>query len=149
MPADRERDYQDALQTVEPLANVKSAEPHERKSSSVSGTRWRTWLASRAGRVDIAVFGEVSSGKSALIRRWWRYAPPSASGGWTKEVGEWRGVPHIRSTVPIAGSIDARSTKSMTGQAGLRSKYRQRTSFSLLPDDLNARGSGPRRRRCQ
>ena len=99
MPADQERDYQDALQTVErTLANVQSAEPHEREELV---REWNS-LADmarklEAGRVDIAVFGEVSSGKSALINALvGEYvADVNVRGGWTKEV--WRvgwGVPH-------------------------------------------------------
>ena len=99
MPADHERDYQDALQTVErTLANVRSAEPHEREElvrewNSLSDMARKL----EAGRVDIAVFGEVSSGKSALINALvGEYvADVNVRGGWTKEV--WRvgwGVPH-------------------------------------------------------
>jgi small GTP-binding protein len=99
MPADRERDYQDALQTVErTLASVQSADPHEREELV---REWNS-LADmarklEAGRVDIAVFGEVSSGKSALINALvGEYvADVNVRGGWTKEV--WRvgwGVPH-------------------------------------------------------
>lgn len=99
MAAEQDRDYQDALQTVErTLANVRSAEPHERDELV------REWNALsdmarklEAGRVDIAVFGEVSSGKSALINALvGEYvADVNVRGGWTKEV--WRvgwGVPH-------------------------------------------------------
>ena len=99
MPADQDRDYQDALQTVErTLAHVRSAEPHEREELV------REWNALsdmarklEAGRVDIAVYGEVSSGKSALINALvGEYvADVNVRGGWTKEV--WRvgwGVPH-------------------------------------------------------
>ena len=99
MPADPERDYQDALQTVErTLAHVESAEPHEREElvrewNSLSDMARKL----EAGRVDIAVFGEVSSGKSALINALvGEYvADVNVRGGWTKEV--WRvgwGVPH-------------------------------------------------------
>ena len=102
MPADPtagERDYQDALQTVErTLAHVQSAEPHEREELV---REWNS-LADMArkmenGRVDIAVFGEVSSGKSALINALTgeHVADVNVRGGWTKEV--WRvgwGVPH-------------------------------------------------------
>ena len=99
MPADHDRDYQDALATVErTLAHVKSAQPHERDELV------REWSALtdmarklETGRVDIAVFGEVSSGKSALINALvGQYvADVNVRGGWTKEV--WRvgwGVPH-------------------------------------------------------
>jgi small GTP-binding protein len=99
MPVDHERDYQDALQTVErTLAHVQSAEPHEREELV---REWNS-LADMArklenGRVDIAVFGEVSSGKSALINALTGeyVADVNVRGGWTKEV--WRvgwGVPH-------------------------------------------------------
>ena len=94
-----DRDYQDALSAVEQtLARVQTADPHERDALV---SEW-TSLANMArkletGRVDISLFGEVSSGKSALINALvGEYvADVDVRGGWTKEV--WRvgwGVPH-------------------------------------------------------
>lgn len=99
MPVDREQDYRDAMATVErTLARVQSAESHER---DVLVKEWSA-LSDMArkletGRIDIAVFGEVSSGKSALINALvGEYvADVNVQGGWTKEI--WRvgwGVPH-------------------------------------------------------
>ncbi|MGH9627928.1 MAG: GTP-binding protein [Bryobacteraceae bacterium] len=99
MGVDYDRDYQDALATVQrTLARVQAAQPHER---DVLVSEW-TSLTDMArkletGRVDIALFGEVSSGKSALINALVGdyVADVDVRGGWTKEV--WRvgwGVPH-------------------------------------------------------
>lgn len=99
MPVDHERDYQDAMATVQrTLARVKAADTRER---DVLVKEWNA-LSDMAhkletGRIDIAVFGEVSSGKSALINALvGEYvADVNVRGGWTKEI--WRvgwGVPH-------------------------------------------------------
>lgn len=99
MPADPDRDYRDALATVQrTLAHVQTAEPQERDVL----VREFTALTDMArkletGRIDIALFGEVSSGKSALINALvGQYvADVNVQGGWTREV--WRvgwGVPH-------------------------------------------------------
>jgi small GTP-binding protein len=99
MAVDHDRDYQDALATVRrTLERVQTAEPRER---DVLVREW-TSLTDMArkletGRIDIAVFGEVSSGKSALINALMGeyVADVNVQGGWTREV--WRvgwGVPH-------------------------------------------------------
>jgi hypothetical protein len=99
MTADQDRDYQDALATVErTLARVRTAEPRER---DVLVREW-TALTDMArkletGRIDIGLFGEISSGKSALINALVGdyVADVNVQGGWTKEV--WRvgwGSPH-------------------------------------------------------
>jgi small GTP-binding protein len=99
MAADHERDYQDALATVRrTLESVRTADSRERDALV------REWSALsdmahklETGRIDIALFGEVSSGKSALINALvGKYvADVNVQGGWTREV--WRvgwGVPH-------------------------------------------------------
>ena len=67
MAADQDRDYQDALTTVQrTLERVKTADPRERDElvrEWSSLTEMATKLEN--GRVDIVLFGEVSSGKSA------------------------------------------------------------------------------------
>ena len=99
MPVDSERDYQDAIAAVQrTLSRVQSADPHERDVL----VREFTALSDMArkletGRIDIAVFGEISSGKSALINALvGEYvADVNVQGGWTREI--WRvgwGVPH-------------------------------------------------------
>jgi small GTP-binding protein len=99
MAADQDRDYQDALTTVQrTLERVKTADPRERDElvrEWSSLTEMATKLEN--GRVDIVLFGEVSSGKSALINALvGKYvAEVDVRGGWTKEA--WRvgwGVPH-------------------------------------------------------
>lgn len=99
MAADQDRDYQDALATVQrTLERVKTADPRERDElvrEWSSLTEMATKLEN--GRVDIVLFGEVSSGKSALINALvGKYvAEVDVRGGWTKEA--WRvgwGVPH-------------------------------------------------------
>ena len=99
MPAEYDRDYQDALDTVErTLARVRAADPHER-DELVREWSSLTDMARKleTGRVDIALFGEVSSGKSALINALVgsEVASVDVRGGWTKEIGRvgW-GVPH-------------------------------------------------------
>jgi small GTP-binding protein len=99
MPADQERDFEDAVATVKrTLAHVQSADPRERDALVQEWTSL-TDMARKleTGRVDIALFGEVSSGKSALINALvGEYvADVNVRGGWTKEIGRvgW-GVPH-------------------------------------------------------
>lgn len=99
MAADRDRDYQDAMATVQhTLERVKTAHPGER-DELVREWASLTEMASKleTGRVDIALFGEISSGKSALINALVgsHVAEVDVRGGWTKEA--WRvgwGVPH-------------------------------------------------------
>jgi small GTP-binding protein len=99
MPADQDRDFEDAVTTVKrTLAHVQSADPKERDAMVQEWTSL-TDMARKleTGRVDIALFGEVSSGKSALINALvGEYvADVNVQGGWTKEI--WRvgwGVPH-------------------------------------------------------
>jgi GTPase len=99
MAADQDRDYQDALATVQrTLERVKTADPRER-DELVREWSSLTEMATKleTGRVDIVLFGEVSSGKSALINALvGKYvAEVDVRGGWTKEA--WRvgwGVPH-------------------------------------------------------
>lgn len=99
MPADQDRDFEDAVATVKrTLAHVQSADPKER-DEMVREWSSLTDMARKleTGRVDIALFGEVSSGKSALINALvGEYvADVDVRGGWTKEIGRvgW-GVPH-------------------------------------------------------
>lgn len=97
--ADQDRDYQDALATVQrTLEHVKTADPRER-DELVREWSSLTEMATKleTGRVDIVLFGEVSSGKSALINALVGsyVADVDVRGGWTKEA--WRvgwGVPH-------------------------------------------------------
>lgn len=97
--SDYERDYRDAMATVEQtLRRVQTAEPRER-DELVREWNSLTDMARKLenGRVDIGLFGEVSSGKSALINALTgeHVADVNVRGGWTKEV--WRvgwGVPH-------------------------------------------------------
>src|SRR5690349_25021874 len=99
MPADQDRDFQDAVATVkQTLAHVQSADPKERDAMVREWTSL-TDMARKleTGRVDIALFGEVSSGKSALINALVGdyVADVNVQGGWTKEI--WRigwGIPH-------------------------------------------------------
>lgn len=99
MPGEEESHYQDALDTVQrTLSNLHRADSKER-DALVGEWNALTDMAKKleTGRVDIAVFGEVSSGKSALINALMgQYvADVNVQGGWTREV--WRvgwGVPH-------------------------------------------------------
>jgi small GTP-binding protein len=99
MPADQDSQYEAAMSTVQrTLAHLKGCDPRERDALVQEWTHL-TEMAQKleTGRVDIAVFGEVSSGKSALINALiGEYvAEVNVQGGWTKEV--WRvgwGVPH-------------------------------------------------------
>lgn len=99
MPADHDRDFDDAVATVRrTLEHVQSADPKER-DEMVREWSSLTDMARKleTGRVDIALFGEVSSGKSALINALvGEYvADVDVRGGWTKEIGRvgW-GIPH-------------------------------------------------------
>jgi small GTP-binding protein len=99
MPADQDRDFQDAVATVKrTLEHVRSSDPKER-DALVAEWSSLTDMARKleTGRVDIALFGEVSSGKSALINALvGEYiADVNIRGGWTKEIGRvgW-GIPH-------------------------------------------------------
>ena len=91
--------YEDALVTVQrTLDRLQGCEPRER-DALVREWSSLTDMARKleTGRVDIALFGEVSSGKSALINALvGEYiADVNVQGGWTKEV--WKvgwGVPH-------------------------------------------------------
>ena len=89
MPADQDRDFQDAVTTVKrTLEHVRLSDPKERDSMVEEWTAL-TDMARKleTGRVDIALFGEVSSGKSALINALvGEYvADVNVRGGWTKE----------------------------------------------------------------
>lgn len=99
MSAESERDYQDAIAAVQrTLSRVQTADPHERDVLIKEFTALSDMARKlETGRIDIAVFGEISSGKSALINALTgQYvADVNVQGGWTREI--WRvgwGVPH-------------------------------------------------------
>lgn len=100
MPVDPQRDYEDAIETVgRTLARLQTAEPHEREALVHEWTSLTDMSRKlETGRIDIALFGEISSGKSALINALTgeQVASVDVRGGWTKEI--WRigwGVPHV------------------------------------------------------
>ncbi len=82
----RYRDAIDAVQRV--LTELSRCSDEERAELSRDGIQLRQMLKKlRDGRVDIVVFGEISTGKSALINALVgeEAASVSAEGGWTRE----------------------------------------------------------------
>ncbi len=82
----RYRDAQDAVQKV--LSELGRCTDAERKELSRDAIQLRQMLKKlREGRVDIVVFGEISTGKSAMINALIgeESASVSAEGGWTRE----------------------------------------------------------------
>lgn len=80
----------DALRAVErALEQVDDCTPEERAALASDIRSLRDMLSKlRAGRIEIAVFGEISTGKSALINALVgkEVADVSIRGGWTKDV---------------------------------------------------------------
>ncbi len=150
MATDQDRDYQDALATVQrTLERVKTADPRERDElvrEWSSLTEMATKLEN--GRVDIVLFGEVSSGKSALINALvGRYvAEVDVRGGWTKEA--WRvgwGVPHtirgLHSSQLVLIDTPGINEVQDEGRAGLALDTARGSDLILFVTDadLNAR----------
>ncbi|GAB4197671.1 MAG: DUF697 domain-containing protein [Phycisphaeraceae bacterium] len=82
----RYRDAIDAVQRV--LTELSRCSDEERAELSRDGIQLRQMLKKlRDGRIDIVVFGEISTGKSALINALVgeEAASVSAEGGWTRE----------------------------------------------------------------
>ncbi len=82
----RYRDAVDAVQRV--ITELGRCSEDERAELSRDGIQLRQMLKKlRDGRVDIVVFGEISTGKSAMINALIgeEAASVSAEGGWTRE----------------------------------------------------------------
>ncbi len=84
-----DRRYTDAVDTVQRvIAELGRCGEDERSELSRDGIQLRQMLKKlRDGRIDIVVFGEISTGKSALINALVgeEAASVSAEGGWTRE----------------------------------------------------------------
>ncbi|WP_442483957.1 YcjF family protein [Aeoliella sp. SH292] len=89
-PSSNDQSLLDALGAVErALEQLDGSTAEERKALSSDIRGLRDMLAKlRAGRVEIAVFGEISTGKSALINALVgkEVASVNIRGGWTKDV---------------------------------------------------------------
>ncbi len=88
-PRDIDRQYRDAMDAVQRvLTEVGRCTVDERAELSRDAIQLRQMLKKlRDGRVDIVVFGEISTGKSAMINALIgeEAASVSAEGGWTRE----------------------------------------------------------------
>jgi len=88
-PRETDRQYRDALDAVQQvLAEIGRCTDDERAALSRDAIQLRQMVKKlRDGRVDIVVFGEISTGKSAMINALIgeEAASVSAEGGWTRE----------------------------------------------------------------
>ncbi|MEQ8212001.1 MAG: GTP-binding protein [Lacipirellulaceae bacterium] len=100
----RDTDYADALQSVkDAVLRMKGCSDAERKELLADLTELEAMAAKlEAGRVEIVVFGEISTGKSALINAivGEQKAAVNIRGGWTKDV--WQ-IPWDSSGYEIPG----------------------------------------------
>ncbi len=84
-----DRQYRDAMDAVQQVLNeVRRCTDDERAELSRDAIQLRQMIKKlRDGRVDIVVFGEISTGKSAMINALIgeEAASVSAEGGWTRE----------------------------------------------------------------
>lgn len=88
-PRETDRQYRDALDAVQRvLTEIGRCTDEERAELSRDAIQLRQMVKKlRDGRVDIVVFGEISTGKSAMINALVgeEAASVSAEGGWTRE----------------------------------------------------------------
>lgn len=88
-PRETDRQYRDALDAVQRvLTEIGRCTDDERAALSRDAIQLRQMVKKlRDGRVDIVVFGEISTGKSAMINALIgeEAASVSAEGGWTRE----------------------------------------------------------------
>jgi GTPase len=84
-----DRQYQDAINAVQDvLTEIRRCTDQERAELSRDAIQLRQMIKKlRDGRIDIVVFGEISTGKSAMINALIgeEAASVSAEGGWTRE----------------------------------------------------------------
>jgi small GTP-binding protein len=92
LPIAQDANYRGAIVSVQrTLAKLKNCPPHEREKLAKDFADLVTFSEKlESGRVDIVVFGEISTGKSALINALIgkAVADVDVRGGWTKDV--WR-----------------------------------------------------------
>src|SRR3954470_21102174 len=89
-PQESDADYQAALASLQSaMLRLKAGSVEERQALAADlDELGRMAEKLRAGRVEIAVFGEISTGKSALINALCgqQRASVNVRGGWTKDV---------------------------------------------------------------
>jgi small GTP-binding protein len=150
MAIERETHYEEAVETVRStLSRLDRCDPRERDELVREWTNLSDMARKlETGRVDIGLFGEISSGKSALINALVgeHVADVNVQGGWTREV--WRvgwGVPH--SIKGLGGSeivlLDTPGINEINdeGRAAMAQDAARRCDLILFvtDSDLNAR----------
>jgi small GTP-binding protein len=104
----REQSFQSAQSSVErTLDKLRRCSPEEKERLRGELNKMQDMLVKlTSGRVEVAVFGEISTGKSALINALvgQAVAEVDVQGGWTKEI--WK-VPWVGSGYCIPGLADS------------------------------------------